>query len=136
MARQGLTKEHYQKQKGQCYAYFKVNPQDAAKMDGAQFTIYDFITNAFAFSHARKQAAVAVLMALKEKPRTFTELIATTGCKKSSLYLLCLSLERSGLIAREGGRDKPYRISKEFSDALAVYASWWARWSGVEGSVG
>ncbi|MEK6923947.1 MAG: helix-turn-helix domain-containing protein [Candidatus Micrarchaeota archaeon] len=135
MSRTGATREHYLRQKGQCYAYFRANPEDIGRMAASQFTIYDFITNAFSFSPTKKEASVAVLMALRERPRTFTQLLEATGVKKSTLYLLCLSLQRSGLITRPGGRDSPFTLSQEFCRTLSAYAEWWAKWlSAKEGA--
>lgn len=130
LVRDGRTREHYARQKSQCYAYFRVNPADSQRMAGAQFTIYDFISNAFSFSHTKKEAAVAVLLSLKEGPKPFSHLLTATGVKKSTLYLLCLALEKSGMIEKTGGRDSPYSLSPAFGAGLEAYAGWWKRWAG------
>jgi len=123
--RTGKTRAHYEKQKSQCYAYFRVKNEDIKKMRAGQFTIYDFITNSFFFSHTKKQLAVGVLEALRKKPMRFTELAEAAGAGKSTLYLLCLALERSGLIEKNG---QEYQLSGAFSGALDEYSSWWGKW--------
>lgn len=128
----GELKPHYAKQKSQQFTYFRVNGGDSAKFSSGQFTLYDFITNSFAFSPSKRDMAVAVLEEVRVEPKSFQQLLEKLGAKKSSLYLLCLSLERSGLIEREGGKRAPYRLSSSFGDALASYASWWQRYRGQE----
>ncbi|MEW5955386.1 MAG: hypothetical protein AB1626_02495 [Candidatus Micrarchaeota archaeon] len=125
--RTGRTREHYQQQKSQCYAYFRVRAEDAPKIDLAQFTLYDFINNSFSFSPTKKQLTVSVLEALKQKPMTFNELAVSLDAKKSTLYLLCLALQRSGLIERTG-KNQPLRLSGDFSLALKRYSDWWQNW--------
>ncbi len=127
------TREHYLKQKGQAFAYFRVSGADAAKVESGQFTLYDFITNLFSYSAAKRDLAVSVLDALREQPLTFQQLVDKLAAKKSTLYLLCLSLERSGLVEREGGKRTAYRISKSFSGSLYAYSRWWDKWAGGEG---
>lgn len=124
------TREHYLKQKSQSYAYFKISGDDAGKAASSLFTVYDFISNAFPFSQTKKEAAVLVLNALREQPKTFSELLEQTRVKKSTLYLLCLSLEKSGLIERTG-RNAPFSLSQRFSEALRAYAAWWEKWRGA-----
>ena len=126
--RTGRTRPHYQKQKSQCYAYFRVRKEEVEKIKGGQFTTYDFITDSFYFSHTKKQLAARLLDALKKKPTRFSELAKTLGAGKSTLYLLCLALERSGLIEKNGENGPEYRLSPGFSDALGEYANWWNRW--------
>jgi len=123
--RTGKTRQHYERQKSQCYAYFRVSREDAGKIRCDRFTIYDFITDSFYFSQAKKQLAVGVLEALRQKPMTFAALAAGLGAKKSTLYLLCLALERSGLVEKEGPE---YRLSNVFSGALSEYSKWWTNW--------
>ncbi len=125
--RTGATREHYNRQKSQAYAHFRIRGDDLGKMDSAQFTIYDFITNSFAFSQTKKELAVQVLEALKQQPRTFSELQRAIGAKKSTLYLLVLALQRSGLVTA-AEKSKPLSLSPEFSNVLKSYAQWWERW--------
>ncbi len=53
------------------------------------------------------------------------ELVKALGAKKSTLYLLCLALERSGLIEK---KDSGYGLSTGFSQALEEYSRWWIDW--------
>lgn len=124
--RTGKTHEHYLQQKGQCFAYFKVNSSDAEKVSKGQFTIYDFINNSFSFSSTKKELTIAVLEALKQSPKSFNELVVYLNAKKSTLYLLCLAIKRSGMIAK--GSDSKYVLSQEFASSLENYASWWRNW--------
>lgn len=123
--RTGSTRGHYERQKSQCYAYFRVSKEDLEKMRAGRFTIYDFITDSFFFSQTKKELAIGVLEALRKKPASFSELLAELNAKKSTLYLLCLALERSGLVEKQG---QEYRLGGSFSDALAEYSKWWANW--------
>ena len=118
---------HYEKQKAQSFINFRIDLSEAKKLRGAQFTIYDFINNSFYFSHTKKQLSIRILEALKEREQSFGELVKRFGAKKSTLYLLCLALERSGLIERDG-KGKPFRLSKKFADAVTHYSSWWQSW--------
>ncbi len=126
--RTGKTREHYLQQKSQQFAYFKINKEDATKLENMQFNIYDFISASFAFSQPKKELAIGVLNALKTKPTSFSELVITLNAKKSSLFLVCLSLERAGLIERKG-KGEPYQLVTSFSDMLASYAKWWKFWA-------
>ena len=126
--RTGKTREHYEKQKEQQYAYFRIRADDVAKMKSFQFSIYDFITNSFAFSQTKKQLAVSVLEALKAEPLTFIELQKKLNAKKSTLYLLVLSLQRSGIVTGAGKNEK-LRLGSEFPQALKSYAEWWENWA-------
>ena len=125
--RDGHTKAHYDKQKGQQYAYFRIRTDDVPKMKAFQFSIYDFITNSFAFSQTKKELAIAVLEALKAEPLEFIQLQKKLNAKKSTLYLLVLSLQRSGLVSK-GGKNEKLEISGEFGEALKQYALWWEKW--------
>ncbi len=125
--RTGKTREHYEKQKSQTYAYFRVKQDDLGKVKAGQFTIYDFISNSFSFSHTKKDLTIRVLEALKEKPMTFRELASRLDAKKSTLYLLCLALQRSGLIDRATKR-QPFSLSASFSTMLREYSYWWENW--------
>ena len=125
--RTGRTREHYHKQKSQAYAYFRIRQEDAQKMQQAQFTIYDFITNSFAFSQTKKELTVQVLEALKEGPLTFSQLHRKLQAKKSTLYLLVLALQRSGLV-KAAQKNEPLQLSREFSEVLHKYAQWWENW--------
>ncbi|MDP3742377.1 MAG: hypothetical protein Q8R15_03620 [Candidatus Micrarchaeota archaeon] len=126
--RTGKTREHYLQQKSQQFAYFKINKEDATKLESMQFNIYDFISASFAFSQPKKELAIGVLNALKTKPSAFSELVIQLNAKKSSLFLVCLSLERAGLIERKG-KGEPYHLVTSFSDMLASYAKWWKFWA-------
>ncbi len=129
--RTGKTKEHYKQQKGQAYAYFRIKKDELEKIHSSQFTIYDFINNSFSFSATKKELTINVLMALKKRPMTFRELVSELNAKKSTLYLLCLALQRSGLISRESKR-KPFTLSTSFSTILKEYAYWWENWVRVK----
>ena len=122
------TKEHYDRQKSQCYAYFRVKKEDLPKISSSLFTIYDFITNSFAYSTTKKTLAIGVLEQVKQRPSTFTELTNALAAKKSTLYLVCLSLERSGLI-RRAGKNAPYELDDSFGKALRTYADWFDSWA-------
>lgn len=131
------THAHYERQKSQSYAHFRVRalPEEREAMRRAQFTIYDFVTNAFAFSRPRKELAIRVFEELQTGgPLTFAGLHARTDAGKSALYLVLVALERSGLLERAGGRGAPYRLSGRFGEALREYAAWWERWAGVAGA--
>ena len=121
----GRTREHYVRQRDSSFVYYRVRSDDAAKADANALNIYDFVSNAFSFSPKRKDAFVKVLEALKEKPRGFTELMEIGGLARSALYLLLLSLERSGLVAKDG---RKYALSDAFSSSLEASAAWWMRW--------
>lgn len=125
--RTGKTREHYLQQKNQQFTYFRINKEDKAKLEGMHFNIYDFIFASFAFSQPKKELAIGVLNALKEKPLSFSELVVKLNAKKSSLFLVCLSLERAGLIDRTG-KGEPYSLSPDFSHVLSAYANWWKFW--------
>lgn len=125
--RDGRTREHYHRQKSQAYAHFRIKGEDLGKLNSAQFTIYDLITNSFAFSQTKKELAVAVLEQLKSGPKTFMELQKALGAKKSTLYLLVLALQRSGLVTA-AEKSKPLSLSPEFSNVLKSYAQWWEKW--------
>lgn len=127
--RTGKTREHYLQQKNQQFAYFRINKADAAKLESMQFNIYDFISASFSFSQPKKELAIGVLNALKAKPTAFSELVTLLNAKKSSLFLVCLSLERAGLIERKG-KGEPYHLVTNFSDMLIAYANWWKFWVG------
>ena len=121
------THEHYLKQKSQSFSYFRINSSDLDKLKTYQFTIYDFITNSFSFSQSKKDLTIKILNKLKEKPTSFYDLLKELKAKKSSLYLACISLEKSGMIEREGV-GSPYRLSVKFSLILNEYSKWWEQW--------
>ncbi len=125
--RTGKTLEHYNRQNSQAFSYFRIRSEDVAKMEQAQFTIYDFITNSFSFSTTKKDLTVRVLEALKEGPLPFAQLHRKLGAKKSTLYLLILALQRSGLVA-PSGKNEPLTLSPQFAQTLQKYAEWWERW--------
>ncbi|MGC8851327.1 MAG: hypothetical protein ACP5O3_03830 [Candidatus Micrarchaeia archaeon] len=125
--RSGKTKEHYLKQKNQCFSYFKVNKEDLKKISESKFTIYDFINNSFSFSSTKKELTINLLEQLKKQPRSFKELVLLLNAKKSTLYFLCVALERSGLIEKRI-EDSKYLLSQNFSDSLHAYADWWKKW--------
>ncbi len=129
MARTGATRLHYQTQKKQAYAYFRVNGSDDKKVALGQFTLFDFITNLFSYSPVKRDMAVKILEILKEEDLTFTELVEKMNAKKSSLYLLCLSLQRSGLIEKEEGKKTKFKLSSSFSNTLFSYSNWWQKWA-------
>jgi DNA-binding transcriptional ArsR family regulator len=121
-------KTNYSKQKKAAFAYFKVNTSDARPLAEKHFTLYDFINNSFSFSATKKDMAIRVLQALKEKPRPFAVLQADLGLKKSTLYLLLVALSKSGLVEFDG-RGEVIRLSNGFSSVLNAYAEWWRFWS-------
>jgi predicted transcriptional regulator len=128
---EGKTRGHYLKQKEQAFVRFQVNCGERTEIFGSQFTLYDFVSNSFSFSFKKKKLAVQVLESLKKQPKDFLELVEELKEGKSTLYLLCLSLERAGLIEKNG-RGVPYHLSKNFSAALQDYAEWWSKWVGQE----
>ena len=128
LARTGKTREHYLKQKSQAFAYFRVRQEDAQRISSGQFTVFDFISNCFSFSTAKKQVAADVLASLKREPQTFKQLQEALGVGKSTLFLVVLALERAGLVEKQG-KNRPLRLSREFSQALNAYALWWSGWS-------
>lgn len=121
------THEHYLKQKNQSFSYFKINSGDLDKLKTYQFTIYDFIINSFSFSQSKKDLTIKILNLLKKKPTSFYDLLKELNVNKSSLYLACVSLEKSGMIEREGV-GSPYRLSVKFSQTLNEYSKWWEEW--------
>ncbi len=125
----GLSKthDHYLKQKNQSFSYFRINYNDLDKITNYQFTIYDFITNSFSFSQSKKEITIKILGKLKEKPTSFYDLLKELKAKKSSLYLACISLEKSGMIEREKV-GSPYKLSAKFSQTLKEYSKWWEDW--------
>lgn len=125
--RTGKTAGHYERQKATCYTYFRVNVDEQKKMRSAQYTIYDFVNDSFAFSQTKKELTIRVLEALKEKQMDFTELAEKLQAKRSTLYLLLTALHRSGLIDRQSKRE-PYRLSPAFSSMLREYSYWWENW--------
>ncbi|MEM4255506.1 MAG: helix-turn-helix domain-containing protein [Candidatus Norongarragalinales archaeon] len=127
--RSGKTREHYLKQKNQAFAYFRVRKEDAPAVSSGQFTIFDFISNCFSFSTARKQVAADVLTELKASELTFKQLQEKLGTPKSTLFLVVLALERAGLVEKQG-KTRPLRLSSVFSSGLEAYASWWRGWAG------
>lgn len=131
MARTGKTREHYLRQKSQAFAYFRVRQEDAQLVSSGQFTVFDFISNCFSFSTAKKQVAADVLASLKAEPQTFKQLQEALGVGKSTLFLVVLALERAGLVEKQG-KARPLRLSQAFSRALEAYAGWWSGWSGRE----
>jgi len=127
LPRAGKTKQHYLRQKGQAFAYFRVAKEDHARIQAGQFTLFDFISNCFSFSTEKKKIAAGVLAELRQNPQTFTQLREKMGLGKSTLFLVLLALERAGLVEREG-KNKPLRLSQDFSSILLSYASWWGQW--------
>ncbi len=125
--RSGKTRLHYLKQKNQSHTYFRVHSGDLQRIATAQYTIFDFIANAFSFSTTKKELAITVLMELKQGPKSFIQLQKSLNLKKSSLYLVVLSLERAGLL-QSNGRGKPLTLSNKFSEILKKNAEWWQNW--------
>ncbi len=126
--RTGKTREHYQQQKNQQFAHFRINKEDLPKLESMQFNIYDFISASFAFSQPKKELAIGVLNALKQESKPFSQLEKELNAKKSSLFLVCLSLERAGLIERKA-KGEPYSLSTSFSNTIIAYANWWKSWA-------
>lgn len=125
--RTGRTREHYNKQKAQAFSYFRIDALDAGKMRGSQFTIYNFINNSFSFSQTKKELTIQVLEELKRGEMPFIALQKKLGAKKSTLYMLILALQKSGLVA-PAEKNAPLRLSSSFSEMLSLYADWWAKW--------
>lgn len=118
--------EPYIRQKRQSYTRFKIDAGDLERISSSQFSMFDFISNSFTFSPKKKQLSVKLLELLAGKPSSFPEIVAQLGSRKSTAYLLCLSLERSGMIAKL--ENKQYVLSAGFSHALRQYAEWWEKW--------
>ncbi len=123
------AKSNYQKQKQQTTTYFRVDSSDVQKILSGQYTLYDFVDNAFFFSNTRKELAINVLEQLKQKPQTFAELQTNLKLKKSTLYLLLFALNKSGLVVfTRGKRNQPIHLSTSFSQTLEKNAEWWRAW--------
>ncbi|MBI5228696.1 hypothetical protein HY991_01200 [Candidatus Micrarchaeota archaeon] len=118
---------HYLKQKKHTRVRFQVDLLDATKITSAQFTIFDFINNSFTFSHPKKQLTISLLENLKQQPQTFGELLTNLNTSKSTLYLLCLALERAGMIFKDE-QTKKYKLDAAFTETLNKYGSWWETW--------
>ncbi len=118
--------EPYLRQKSQSYTRFKIDAGDLSRISSSQFSIFDFITNSFSFSPKKKQLSVKLLELLSQQPASFPQIVASLEARKSTVYFLCLSLERSGLIRK--GESKEYALSEGFSQALRNYAEWWEKW--------
>ncbi len=125
--RTGKTRAHYQKQKSQAFSYFRIDGTDAQKIQASQFTIYNFINNSFSFSQTKKELTIRVLEELKNGEMTFIQLQKKLQAKKSTLYMLILSLQKSGLI-EESEKNAPLKLSSSFSEMLSLYSDWWSRW--------
>ena len=117
---------NYGKQKQQTFARFRLSQEDANKIATGQFTIYDFINNAFSFSQTNKDLAAKVLEILNARPTTFMNLCRATNAKKSTLYLLMLALERSGFVEKR--KTGEFCLSDGFARALDGYSNWWRAW--------
>lgn len=125
--RTGRTREHYNKQKSQAFSYFRIDRSDLEKMGSMQFTIYNFINNSFSFSQTKKELTIKVLEELKKGECTFIELQRRLQAKKSTLYMLVLSLQKSGLVVQTQ-KNEPLKLSSSFSDTLRQYSGWWEKW--------
>ncbi|MBI3588531.1 helix-turn-helix domain-containing protein [Candidatus Micrarchaeota archaeon] len=126
----------YRRQKAQNYAHFRIRLEELSKISSSQFTLYDLVSDAFAFSPSKKESAERILESIMEAgPLSFSQLHCKLGLPKSTLYLICLSLQRSGFLQRESPR-KPFSISTKFSQALRQYAGWWEKWAGSSGTGG
>jgi DNA-binding transcriptional ArsR family regulator len=120
--------KHYARQKSESAARLRVRAADAEKIAGGRYTLYDFVENAFSFSPAKRELAIQILGALRERPRSFAELESEFKIPKSTLFLLLRALEESGL-AKQGGRGEPAELSAEFAEVLRANADWWFKWS-------
>ncbi|MFH0971889.1 MAG: hypothetical protein V1835_04970 [Candidatus Micrarchaeota archaeon] len=125
--RTGKTAEHYKKQKSQAFSYFRIDSSDLHKMESSEFTIYNFITNSFAFSQTKKELTIKVLEELKKEPMAFIALQKKLQAKKSTLYMLIIALQKSGLVT-DAEKNGALRLSSSFSDMLKLYSEWWGRW--------
>ncbi|MEK6843126.1 MAG: hypothetical protein AABY04_01440, partial [Candidatus Micrarchaeota archaeon] len=125
--RTGATRDHYNKQKSQAFSYFRIDGSDLEKMKTNQFTIFNFIHNSFSFSQTKKELTIQVLEELKKGEINFIDLQKRLNAKKSTLYMLVLALQKSGLIA-EAKKNEPLRLSNSFSDMLLLYSDWWGKW--------
>ena len=122
----GGVAEHYARQKSNCVARFKIDLKDVEKIGRSQFTIFDFITNLFAFSPRNKQLSIILFEQLAQEPKSFSTLVAALNARKSTVFLLCLSLERSGFMRKRA--DRKYELSPAFSTSAREYAVWWENW--------
>jgi len=120
--------EHYRRQKRESAARLRVRAADAERIASSRYTIYDFVDNAFSFSPAKRELAIQILGALRERPRSFAELESEFRVPKSTLFLLAAALEASGLV-KQGGRGEPITLDSGFSTALRANADWWLKWS-------
>jgi hypothetical protein len=114
----------YEKQKSQQFAHFRLDKGDLPLLGSSQFTLFNFVKNSFSFSQKKRLLAVKILELLTSGEKAFPELHSTTGSSKSSLYLLLLCLERSGVVEKnKGGK---FVLSLVFSNVLLAYAGWWS----------
>lgn len=125
--RTGKTREHYNKQKSQAYSYFRIDSTDLEKMKSSQFTVYNFIGNSFSFSPTKKELTIKVLEELKNGEMTFSSLQKKLDAKKSTLYMLIVALQKSGLIT-EAEKNGSLKLSNSFADTLRQYSQWWEGW--------
>jgi DNA-binding IclR family transcriptional regulator len=68
-----------------------------------------------------------VLESLKASPKTFNQLLQETKAEKSTLYLMCVALQRSGLVSKES-KKKPFALDTSFSKRMDEYSAWWNNW--------
>jgi len=119
---------HYERQKNESAARLRVRASDAERIASSRYTIYDFVDNAFSFSPAKRELAIQILGALRERPRSFSELETDFNVPKSTLFFLVSALETSGLV-KQSGRGEPIALDAGFASALRANADWWLKWS-------
>lgn len=121
--------ESYEHQKENAYVFFKLKYSDLQKLNSGLYTIHDFLESIFPGSRVRQEIATKIFDELKREPCTFQMLLQKTGAKKSTLFGVCLSLHRSGLISRKSKRE-PFVLSNSFATLVREYSYWWERWFG------
>ena len=122
-----LEKTRYSIQKQNASTRLRVDFKDGKKISLGKFTLFDFLDACFCFSPSSKKQAETILTELKQGPSSFSRLLAVSGGKKSSLFLLLHALKKAGLVEQRG-RGRPVELSSSFSKALAGYAGWWENW--------
>ncbi|MBI4360201.1 hypothetical protein HY572_00330 [Candidatus Micrarchaeota archaeon] len=110
------------------FARVRVRLGDVDSIQKGHFTVFDLLDASFSFSAQRKQLAAQVLGLVRERPRTFSELLVETGSQKSALYLAVTALLQSGFLEQKK-RGRPYALSPAFSGVLEGYAAFWRAWT-------
>ncbi len=120
----------YDRQRKTAFAHLRVDVKDGPLLNKGQFTLFDFLEHAFAFSPKRRQLAADVLTLVREKPRRFKDLLAETSAPKSALSGVLSALKNSGFLEENG--EGVLILSRDFCTALRGYSFFWESWSKSE----